>query len=316
MFTHTPSLESRFAGCLLGLTLGDALGAPVEGMPTMAIIYAFGTVRDYLANPPVATLEYTDDTQMMIGVAEVLIEKGSIDPDNLMQHFAENFDPGRGYGQGARRVLETARSGGDWKRLAESQFPGGSFGNGAAMRVAPIGIFFHEDYDRVAEQAQLSSLPTHTHPIGIDGARLVALAVAYVVRNPGFTRAELFGFLESRAETDEFRKQMARAAVMSADSSPAIFGSSLPADRSVTTAIASFALSPKAYLGGITSAIAMGDDTDTLAAMAGALAGAHLGVEALPEHLLNRLEDGPKGREYICNLARQLAAAREKRGNP
>ena len=94
---------------------------------------------------------------------------------------------------------------------------------------------------------------------------------------------------------------------MSADSSPAIFGSSWPADRSVTTANAYFALSPHEYLGGIRSAIAMGD-ADTLAAMAGALAGAHLGVEALPAHLLDRLENGPKGREYIRQLAIRLAA--------
>ena len=305
-----PSLESRFAGCLLGLALGDALGAPLEGMPTMAIVYAFGAIRDYLANPPVVTLEYTDDTQMMIGVAEALADSGIIDPDTLMQHFAANFDPERGYGQGARRVLELAKSGGDWKTLAETQFSGGSFGNGAAMRVAPIGIMFHEDYDRVAEQARLSALPTHTHPIGIDGACLLALAVAYVVRTPEFERQDLFEFLGSRAQTDEFRQQMAAAARMSADSSPAIFGSSLPAHRSVTTAIACFALSPREYLGGIRSAIAMGDDTDTLAAMAGAVAGAHLGVAALPTRLLDQLEDGPKGREYIRQLAVRLAARR------
>jgi poly(ADP-ribose) glycohydrolase ARH3 len=153
-------------------------------------------------------------------------------------------------------------------------------------------------------------LPTHTHPVGIDGACLLALAIAYVVRNPAFHRQELFEFLQSRAQTDEFARQMSAAARMSADSSPAVFGNSLPANRSVTTAIACFALSPHEYLGGIRSAIAMGDDTDTLAAMAGALAGAHLGVDALPTRLLDRLEDGLKGREYIRQLALQLTAKR------
>ncbi|MFI5381505.1 MAG: ADP-ribosylglycohydrolase family protein [Tepidisphaerales bacterium] len=126
----------------------------------------------------------------------------------------------------------------------------------------------------------------------------------------GFRRQELFEFLKSRAQTDEFARQMSAAARMSADSSPAMFGSSLPADRSVTTAIACFALSPHEYLGGVRSAIAMGDDTDTLAAMAGALAGAHLGMEGLPAALLDRLENGPKGREYIRQLAIRLVVRR------
>jgi poly(ADP-ribose) glycohydrolase ARH3 len=80
----------------------------------------------------------------------------------------------------------------------------------------------------------------------------------------------------------------------------------LEAHRSVVTAIACFALSPDSYETTIASAVSLGGDVDTVAAMAGAISGAHLGVASLPAHLLGRLEDGPKGRTYIQHLAKRL----------
>src|SRR5580693_6417909 len=94
----TPSMLDRFRGCLLGQAVGDALGAPFETMPGSAIYYGFGSARKILAAPPVETLEYTDDTQMMIGIAETLIEHRRIVQDDLMRRFADNFDANRAYG--------------------------------------------------------------------------------------------------------------------------------------------------------------------------------------------------------------------------
>ena len=133
----TPSLLDRFRGCLLGQAVGDALGAPFETMPGSAIYYGFGSARKILAAPPVETLEYTDDTQMMIGVVETLAEHRQIIQDHLMGQFIANFDANRAYGAGAHQIIEQAAKGGDWRTLTETIFPGGSFGNGAAMRVAP-----------------------------------------------------------------------------------------------------------------------------------------------------------------------------------
>jgi ADP-ribosylglycohydrolase len=72
------SLLDRFRGCLLGQAVGDALGAPFETMPAEAIYYGFGFAKEIIAAPPVDRLEYTDDTQMMIGVAENLADHGRI----------------------------------------------------------------------------------------------------------------------------------------------------------------------------------------------------------------------------------------------
>lgn len=305
----TRDKPDRFRGCLLGLAVGDALGAPFEGMGAYDIYHGFGPVRGIVAKPPVDVLTYTDDTQMMIAVAEVLARNGRIDGDALMAAFVENFDPGRGYGQGARRVIEAARDGGDWRELARTLFPGGSLGNGAAMRVAPVGLLFRNDLDRVWREAEQSALPTHQHPVGIEGAQLVALAVALAATADHFDRAAFFGELLARARTDEFRHQLAAAARLGTADPLNAFGSSIRADRSVVTAIACFAASPSSFKDVITHAITLGDDTDTVAAMAGAISGAYLGAAAIPAHLPTLLEDGPKGRTYIGTLADQLLAA-------
>lgn len=312
---HLDALRDRFVGCMLGLMLGDAACAPFEGTPATAIWYDFGGARKILANHPVAELTYTDDTQMMIGVAESLVEHGTIDPDALMRTFAANFDPMRSYGPGARRVIETMRSGGDWRRAATETYPGGSLGNGAAMRVAPVGLLFCDDLDRVCAEAERSALPTHTHPIGIDGARVLAVAVALAVTTDRTKPLDVGAFyveLIRRARTDEFRTQLRRAAELSPDDSVGEFGNRLEANRSVTTAIACFTMSPRSYVATIASALCLGGDVDTLAAMAGAISGAYLGVGALPANLLEKVEDGAKGRSYVRDLAERLHHARSR----
>jgi poly(ADP-ribose) glycohydrolase ARH3 len=176
--------HDRFLGGLLGLAVGDAVGAPFEGLPADFVFWHAGPVGDLLARPFDGPLRYTDDTQMMIGVAEALLADGEVRPDTLARRFADNYDPERGYGRGARQILEAIAAGGDWDRLADEVFPGGSFGNGAAMRVAPVGLVFAHDLNRVAEQAAASARPTHRHPLGVEGARLMARAVALAAPGP------------------------------------------------------------------------------------------------------------------------------------
>lgn len=312
-----PTLPDRFRGCLLGLAVGDALGAPFESLPADVIFHDFGGPRAIVDRPPVdGPLVYTDDTQMTIGVAETLIAHGRIDQEALAAAFLDNYQPDRGYGPGARRLLELMGTGGDWRTAAQTMFPGGSLGNGAAMRAAPVGLLFHDDPDRAWHEAGESALPTHTHPIGIEGARLVALAVALAVRGgPAFDRAAFYAELIARATTDEFRWQLAAAAKVGPRDSFLTFGSRLEAHRSVVTAIECFTVEPDSYRGVIGRAIALGHDTDTVAAMAGAIAGARLGLAAVPAHLLGRLENGDKGRDYIEALALALCDRCEMDGH-
>lgn len=307
--------REQFVGCLLGHAIGDGLGAPYEGLFD-DVIFRMGPADAIVREPPEAVLHYTDDTQMTIGVAETLVACGTIDESVLCSAFASNYDPARGYGQGARRVVEAIRSGEDWRSLSLTLFPGGSLGNGAAMRAAPIGLLFCNDLERVAEQAERSALPTHTHPIGIDGATLMAVAVALALRPGKFDRKAFYRELIRYAKTEEFQWQISVAQRLKRTESVAGFGNSLEAHRSVMTAIAIFAASPDDYIAAVSRAIGQGNDTDTLAAMAGALCGARLGSEGIPTPLIDKLENGHKGRMHLETLAGALFERRQASNIP
>jgi poly(ADP-ribose) glycohydrolase ARH3 len=305
--SDSPSLD-QFLGCLLGLAAGDAVGAPYEGLSADNIYWGFGAPDELIKNSSGERLFYTDDTQMMIGVAETLVEHGRIVEAALCDAFVANYHPDRGYGRGARLILEAMATGGPWQEIARTTFPGGSLGNGAAMRVAPVGLLFHDDLDRVMEEARLSALPTHVHPLGIEGACLFAVAVALALRGPPLDRKGLYAELLSRAHSEEFRWHLAVAAGLRRTDTVSVLGSSLEAHRSVITAIACFTQASRSYEDAVARAISLGDDTDTLAAMTGALCGAHLGIASVPVHLIEKLENKTKGRAYIEQLAEKLHA--------
>lgn len=306
MTAPSPTLEERFIGCLLGLAVGDALGAHFEGRAAAFMERTYSSAQELIDNPPPGELWYTDDTQMMIGVAQTLVECGHIDDQVLCRHFAANFLPQRGYGRGARLVLEAMVDGHDHQYLAENLFPGGSFGNGAAMRVAPIGLMFRDNHDELWEQARLSSLPTHVHPHGVEGAQVIAMAVALASKSEAFDREAFFYEVSQRCTSLEFRGPLARAAKLDDLRDLGLFGNGIEATDSVVTAVASFGLTPNSFAETIGNAILLGGDTDTLAAMAGAISGAYLGVQGIPTHLLGSLEDRKQGKSFIEELAREL----------
>ncbi|MFO0852735.1 MAG: ADP-ribosylglycohydrolase family protein [Gemmataceae bacterium] len=303
---HPPEPRDRFRGCLLGLAVGDALDAPFETLEAADIFARFGLPDAILATAATGPLRYTDDTEMAINLAESLVEVGEIQGDALMRAFAANFDPLRGYGGGAIRIIGAARNGGDWRATSETVYPGGSFGNGAAMRVAPVGLLFHDDPDKVWEQARLSARVTHRHPLGVEGARLLALAVAQAVSAEEIDRKVFLQTLLDRAETEEFRWALRTARKMKRGDSVAPLGNGVAAHQSVVTAIACFLATPPAFDLAVGRAIGLGGDTDTLAAMTGALCGAFGGTGVIPAKLLDRLEVGPKGRGCIIEMADKL----------
>lgn len=300
-----PSLE-RFTGCLLGLAIGDAFGAQFEGLSGDTMQRRFDSHEELLAHLPTNGLHYTDDTQMAIGVAASLIACGQIDPAELARRFAANFQPHRGYGRGARLILEAILLGHDYEQLAASHFPGGSFGNGAAMRVAPVGLLFHDDLDLVWEQARLSALPTHMHPLGIEGAQVLATAVALAAGSDRLNRDEFFDVLATCCTSPEYAGPLRRAGRITDPRDLPLFGNGIEAQSSVVTAIACFGLTLDSYEQTIVNAVLLGGDTDTIAAMAGAVSGAYLGAGALPGKLLAALENENKGRDYLTGLGMKL----------
>jgi len=174
------------------------------------------------------------------------------------------------------------------------------------MRATPVGLFAHGRADLIEEYATLSAAVTHQHPLGVEGAVLFAAAVSEALRAvEPLDPEDFFAALMPFATTEEFQWQLRTAARLPSDAAIP-FGSSLPAHRSVVSALCCFARSPDDFLGAVCNAVSLGDDTDTVAGMAGALVGARRGAAALPAAHLERLEDGEKGRAFISDLAGEL----------
>lgn len=300
--------QDQFAGVVLGLAVGDALGAAWEGLAA-DLIYKLGPADKIVAHADGKTIFYTDDTQMMIGVVQALLDRGEIEKHALASRFAANYHPDRAYGQGARQIINAIGAGDDWERVAAEVFQGkGSLGNGAAMRVAPLGLYFAPNLELVAQQAALSAAPTHCHEIGVDAARLMGVAAALAAMSAGdsFQRDRFLHALHSVAQTEEFQWQISHALKLRPLDSLGSFGNSLEAHRSVMTSIMCFANAPDSYSEAVSRAIGQGDDVDTLAAMTGALSGARLGLSGIPPRLLECLEDGEQGKTYLLELAERL----------
>lgn len=170
-------MTTRAYASLQGLALGDALGSQFF---VPANRHAFET-----QTLPPGPWQWTDDTEMAASIYLVLSRHGTIDQDALAASFAERHDFDRGYGPSTGRLLRLIREGGDWRTLAREPFDGaGSWGNGAAMRVAPIGAWFVDDPAEAARQAALSAEVTHPHPEAVAGAIAVAVAAALAPTAP------------------------------------------------------------------------------------------------------------------------------------
>lgn len=296
-------LQMKFYGCLVGLAVGDALGAPFEGRE--------------LVNPEeihamagrIKILRYTDDTHMALGVAESLIACRGFDGRHMAETFVKNLEqePWRGYGSGPPRIFHRIKLGVRWDRAAEDTYPGGSFGNGAAMRIAPVGLYYFRDREKLREVAHLSSQITHAHPLGKEGAVLQAYAVALAVvcgpsGSPGDFLAKLKAFTAHEVYRD--RLEEVEDLLHTGDKAEVVIrlGNGIEAFNSVPTAIYCFLRHPDSFEEAVVEAISLGGDTDTIASMTGAISGAWLDIGAIPGKWVEKLEN----RGYIENLVLRL----------
>jgi ADP-ribosylglycohydrolase len=250
---------------------------------------------------------YTDDTEMMIVLAESLLEHGSVNEQELARAFLERCDPSRGYGVGTLEVLASWRRGVPVDSAAQRLFGGaGSLGNGAAMRIAPVAVLFAESPDELRAQAERSARLTHAHPDAVDAAVVQAAAVAGALRGE-----DILAAARAAAERSVMQSRLDHAAaLLDSDLGPAEvaarLGNSAIGHESVPTAI--FAAASRAgFEEAVGFAVRCGGDTDTLGAMAGAVAGAACGSTSIPARWLDALEDGQRGRRHVERLAATLA---------
>lgn len=285
-------IHDRVAGCIFGLALGDALGAPFEGgLAGRVYMAGYRAIRR-------ERLTYTDDTEMMIAVVESLLSDRGVDQEELAGRFARNCSFGRGYGAGARKTLSMIKRGVPWRQASMAVFSEGSHGNGAAMRAAPVGLLHAGNATALRRAAQRQAEITHAHPLGKEGAVLMAHAAAHALlsSNPCHSGYELFESLISVTATPAFRRKIQIAAACLSetyDSKRVVrdLGHGVAAIESVPTAIYLFARFSDDFERAVHHAIQLRGDTDTIAAMTGALVGAHVGKGALPQERLATIEN-------------------------
>lgn len=279
-----PSLD-RSMGALLGLAVGDALGAPFEGRERdsypRVTDYSVGGVHG--GGPGT----WTDDTAMAICLAESLLARGAVEERDLLERFLRWYRHGEnscagaavGVSQRTRAVLEIFER----SDRVDAAIDVANEGNGCIMRLAPIAIFFRRSEAEARRWARRQARVTHTSEAAL--AATEALAALLVVALRTGDRATVL-----RATSAHYRGKC-RDQISSAP-------------RAVDTLEAAiWCISDSGtFEEAITEAVNLGGDTDTLGAVTGQLAGAIFGAPAIPPRWLHGLHSRVRLTEAACRL--------------
>jgi ADP-ribosyl-[dinitrogen reductase] hydrolase len=313
-----PDISDRFLGSLLGLAVGDALGMPVEGMPPELIRSRYGWIDTYHPRTDHSGTvieepgEITDDTEMMLCHVESLVSTGGlVDPENTGMRFLRLFhsDSRRFMGRTTQLSLIQADESGNFQNGVGGEH---AAGNGVAMRVAPIGLVHSVgrfNPEVLVREVMRAGLITHSNPEAINGG----LAIAYGVRlqvtgavPPEVLVEEVCSFIDEDEVSRRVRKAgMLARSDLSRDQhieNLQQIGTSGYVAESVAAAFYCAIVAGDDLRAGVELAVNAGGDTDTVAAMAGALIGAHAGASTFPLDLV----EGLAGRAYILVAAPSL----------
>ena len=276
--------RGRARSALEGLSVGDAFGERFCTPPETAMRMI------ELRAVPGGTWRWTDDTEMAISIVEVLEEHGTIEQDDLALRFARRMDLSRGYGQGACDILNDIRSGTAWRSASRNAFRGkGSFGNGAAMRVAPLGAWFADDLERAVTEAAASAEITHAHAEGIAGAVAVSVATAMVTTAPRTNPTALLDAIIERVPPGYTRDAIVEARGLVNESSPVAAakvignGSGVTAPDTVPFCLWVVARHlESSYEEALWTTVSALGDRDTTCAIVGGILAPRFGVESIP----------------------------------
>lgn len=314
------SILDKFKGVLVGCAVGDALGAPVEGLPASVIGDRYGKVTDFL-DERFGAGRITDDTQMTVTMAQSILELGNFDVEQAALKFGrwiaasdEGVKEARGVGAACDTACHRLHQG---VSIEESGVE--SAGCGAAMRASPIGLRYYHD-QRVMllssiDQARL----THTDPRAAAGAAVIAFAVGTGITDEGaLNRASFVQGAASFVSGVDRRMSLKLAGLSDyLDASPAegfaYTGNGGYVMEAVPAALFAFLHSPYDLEATVLAAVNGGGDADSIGAMAGAVSGAFNGVGNIPARWMDNVE----GCEYLESLAARLytltPAAKPKR---
>jgi len=308
----------RAYGALIGGAIGDAMGMPASFLTRRQITNTYGYIRDFLEpekdvqsyHGDLKAGEITDDTMESVIVSQVLIQHGGFSEDafnTAMKKWAieQKMLESTVIGPSTRRYLTALIEGTDPKLTA-----GKGMTNGSAMRVAPIGIRYHDDLAKCIEAAAASSLPSHGSQPAVAAACAVAAGVALGVHGGYTPRDVLRAAADAAAYGEKIGAEITAPSVsrrlkltetivdqagdadISAvlDELVAIFGASMMSYESVAIAFGAFYAAGGHGANGVLAAINAGDDADTNGSICGNLCGAYSGANAFPVLWRNRVE--------------------------
>jgi ADP-ribosyl-[dinitrogen reductase] hydrolase len=291
-------MQDKFTGCLLGLAIGDALGMPFEGMRAQAIRERYRKVTELLPAQGLAPGQYTDDTKMMLCIAESIVEKGYVDPEDVAQGFVGWFDSGdlRGIGLTCQEAILNLKRGIPWQESGRRGY--WAAGNGTAMRIAPVGLIDCHDLEQLREDCWATSVITHNNPQAVCGAVAVGYAIARLVSGE-FDETRFLPEIRAFVGDSEVARRLEQAQSLLSAHTPteealAVLGTSGYVVETVASGLYCFLRTPEDFMTTVASAVMGGGDTDTTAAIAGAISGAYNGVPNMPPHLVGQVEDSER----------------------
>lgn len=293
----------RYRGIGAGLVIGDAHCAPYEGgLLERGLWWLIGRTG--------GKRRYTDDSQMAFDLGHHLVKHGRIVHQDLALEFANSYRWSRGYGPSTVAVLRQIKRGKPWRDAATHRFKDGSFGNGAAMRIAPLAIFLHQRVgpEQIPQWAAESAEVTHPNQKAIDGA--IAVVLCLIGALDGLAPKANIETILPAIRSPEFRAKLGQVYDwIASDSGPSakeakkVIGAGTAAVESVPVALYIGLKGARGPLSSILdSSTGGGGDTDTIGAMAGAIWGAHNGLNAIPKEYVERTE----GIDEMNELTRKL----------
>jgi ADP-ribosylglycohydrolase len=318
----------KFSGTLLGVSIGDTLGHPFEGMLRERIYSHFNHFKEFIINKKKFFRTYTDDTQLTLHTAEALIQGSGFNTNDFIREYVKWLeDPPIGPGFGCISSIQKLKYGISWEKAASN-----SGGNGTTMRVSPIGLFYCKDIKNLENSALKSSIITHSHPAASAGAIVVARAIAFLIdKKPEtvFSIDEFFKTIISSISNSQERiwaefieilnkvKQNLNISIETGLIKFSQVGVKAPyfieeylgkafvhpyTLSTVACAIFVFLKNLHSFEDCIFQLATAGGDSDTVGAIGGSLAGAYFGLKNIPSDLIMIV----KNHKNILKVSEQL----------
>lgn len=289
---------------LLGGAIGDALGVFAETKLCNDSLITNWDCKTYLGSKHhnLNSGQYSDDTMMSLAVAESLMDNNGFDPDDLSKRYVELFTSNkiRGYGRSTKAAIDNLIAGKHWSESGTA----GSYGNGTAMRSAPLGVYFRNDLKSLVEICKIDSSITHVSPEAEAGSIAIAVAAYYAVNND---TDDLLEKICKHLPDSKVKSTISSldALINSDHITPAqalrVLGTKADVRETVPSALYLF-IKLNNYHDGVIAAIKAGGDTDTTASIVGALFGSKYGTKGILKEWIDQVED----RDNLIILDSQL----------